>query len=210
MEIGQPVTHEEIIRSAYDRHQWSRFLSPEFVGGPVNYDKVRDSQGSGMGTELAISTHMHLVGIASALRGLAKQMDYTILSNAVQVEKMSLFAGRLGATGFQDESKKLVARVMAAHNLRTGRVLPGIPFTSRDDIEGIFSVAEHVQKISTVLLAHVPWCRNNFAYQVTSMPLDLFTVPHLYIISPFSQVRDLLFDPEYLRNVYWGRSSRDK
>ncbi len=145
------------MRSCYEFHDWARALDPNKVGAAVDYQQVRDVCGTGIATEMHISTNASVTAIVHALRGLSKQAEGLVLASAVAVEKLSMIEGRLGASGFQDEGKKIVGRVMAAHQLRTGRVVPCVPFQSSAAVEAVFRVTGYVQKVATVILANIPW-----------------------------------------------------
>ena len=180
---------------------------PKNVGRPVNYEEVRAGQGNSIATELAISSHAHLTAMVEALRGHAKQVNDMKLLNLICVEKLALLEGRLCASGFREEGKKVVSRVMAAHNLRSGRVVPGIPLRTNEAILAVFTDTAHVQKIATVILAHIPFKRNTFPYDVSASR----RVMHLSTVSKLSfQVRDLLLHPNYVRDHYWCKSKHDR
>ncbi len=101
-------------------------------------------------------------------------------------EKFAMLETRFAADGFQDESKRVVARVMAAHQLRSGRVVPHIPFRCNRDIEYVLSVERHIQKLSVAILANIPWDGTNFV----------------------TRVRDLILHPKYLATARWSRSNK--
>ena len=162
---GEPLTHEEVARACYTNN-WVESLDPVKLGPPVDYELYRASVGSRVAADMAISTHSHLSAIVQALRGHAKQFDDLKLTALIAVEKLALMEGRLGATGYHEESKRVVARVMAGHQLTSGRVVSGIPIRSNRDVVAVFSVATHVQKIACVVLAHIPWHKNMFIKQV--------------------------------------------
>ncbi len=80
--------------------------------------------GDSASTDMYISIHANTDAVVEAQKRVAQQLNVLILCQAINAEKMAMLETRFAADGFQEEGRKVVARVMAAHQLRSGRVVP--------------------------------------------------------------------------------------
>ncbi len=142
--------------------------------------------GDSASTDMYISIHANTDAVVEAQKRVAQQLNVLILCQAINAEKMAMLETRFAADGFQEEGRKVVARVMAAHQLRSGRVVPHVPFRSSRDIESVLSVKRHIQKLSVAILANIPWDKANFV----------------------NAVRDVILHPNYVATARWSRSSK--
>ena len=184
-ENDEALTHEELLRDAYSA-QYMEALNPPHAGNKVDYDAVRAELGNTASTDLQISIHANTDAVVEAQKRIAQQVNVLILCQAITAEKLAMLETRFAADGFQQEGRKVVARVMASHQLRSGRVVPHVPFRSSRDIEKVLSVKRHIQKLSVAILANIPWDKANFVHAV----------------------RDVILHPDYVATARWSRSSK--
>ncbi len=179
-------TDEEILRRCYSA-RYLQSLNPPNAGRTIDYNRIRREEAPSEKLEMDIAIHQNTMALIESAKVVAQQVDGLILAQAIAAEKIAAFSSFAGVEGYQDEARKIVARVMAVQELQTGRVVPGIPFRSNKSIKDCLSVKIHVQKLATVLLANVAWSKTTF---------------------PFT-VRDIILHPKYVASVKWGRSTQD-
>ncbi len=172
-----------MIRNIYNARRLQAQIA-QSAGKMADVDRVRAETIAGQEatTEMHISTHLNSVATMASLNTLAMAMDGLITAQAIFSEKFALIESYLTRDGFKVESRKVVGRVMAWHQLRSGRFVPGIPFKSTAKLVEVLSTRRHLEKIVTAILANVPWDKQFFAYQV----------------------RNILLHPAYVAEVYWG------
>ena len=161
-------------------------LNPPHAGNKIDYDAVRAELGDSPHTDMLISIHANTDAVVEAQKRVAQQLDVLVLCQAISAEKLAMIETRFAADGFQDKGRKVVARVMAAHQLRSGRLVPHVPFRSTRDIEYVLSIKRHIQKLAVAILANIPWDKTNFVHAV----------------------RDVILHPNYVATARWSRSSR--
>ena len=139
-----------------------------------------------MHLKLAISTNATVTALCGAIRQISQQMDGLILASAIAAEKFAALETVNGLQGYQEMSKKVVSRIMAAEHLRSGRAIAGVPFRTNADVMKVLTVRRSVQKLSTVLLAHCAWEKSSWIYLI----------------------RNLLLHPTYCATHYWGTTDK--
>ncbi len=173
----------ELVRNIYNTRTLQKQIAAN-AGKLEDVDKVRAETfpGQEATTEMLISTHLNSVAVMASCNTLALALDGLITGQAIYAEKFALLESYITKEGFQAESRKIVGRVMAWQQLRSGRFVPGVPFRNSAKLVEVLTTRRHLERIVTAILANLPWDKQNFAYQV----------------------RNILLHPTYVAEVYWG------